>query len=344
MLTSDFDYCLPSDLIAQTPASPRDHSRLMIVNRQTETIEHHYFYELPELLSPQDVLVFNKTKVIPARLFAHIENKPIELLLVKKISENGWQVMAKPAKKLEVNTVIDFKTKINPAINLMATVVKVLDNGQRIIEFNQSGKALSQILENLGSPPLPPYIKNSVVDPSTYQTIFAEEEGAIAAPTAGLHFMEKTFQDLKRKNIQTEFVTLHVGVGTFQPVKTVQIEDHMMHHEDFELTKDTAEKLQKAKSDGRRIIAVGTTVTRVLEHCTKNGQIKEQTGETDIFIYPGYQFRFVDALLTNFHLPKSTLLMLISALAGREFMLKAYAEAIRQKYRFYSFGDAMLIL
>ena len=381
MLTEEFNYHLPEELIAQNPVSPRDHSRLMVVNRADQSIEHRYFYELAEILKPTDVLVLNQSKVIPARLYGKIigaatnrsaqtkqpaiSERPVEILLLKALTPNRYEALVKPGKKFTLNTQIKFNA------NLRGQVNKIYPNGQRLIEFNLSGKALAKAIEKSGHAPLPPYIKHSTATLQEYQTIYAKEKGSVAAPTAGLHFTAELFQKLHTREIQTEFVTLHVGLGTFAPVKTEKIEDHPMHNETFSLPATIATRLNQAKKQGQRIIAVGTTSTRILETCAAAGtptsktqtakthtektpstkphaqkapQLTPQTSQTDIFIYPGYQWKFLDALITNFHLPKSTLLMLVSSFAGSKFIQKAYQEAIRQKYRFYSFGDAMLIV
>lgn len=329
MFTKDFDYNLPAELIANKPVSPRDRSRLMLLDRAGGSISHYHFCDLPNLLRPSDILVFNESKVIPARILFG----KYEILLLRELQFNVWEAMVKPGKA--------FKTGSEFSINssLGADVLCVKDSGIRILEFH--GKL---DLDKIGVPPFPPYIKNSPAKMADYQTIYAREKGSVAAPTAGLHFTENIFDALRGKSIGAEFLTLHVGLGTFQPVKTEKIEDHKMHSELFSLSSRVAERLNEAKARGQRIIAVGTTSVRVLESCVWNGKLRPKTGETDIFIYPGYKFKFVDGMITNFHLPKSTLMMLVSAFAGKKFVFRAYDEAVREKYRFYSFGDAMLIL
>lgn len=354
MKLSDFDYKLPEELIAQKPMARRDSSRLLILNRKTKTLKHDYFFNLPNFLRPGDVLVFNNSKVFKARLFGSLDltdlkNKKLEIFLLKKIennSEESWQVLAKPGKKLKPNQKIYF------AKNFWAVSAGHYDQETFLINFNLAGKKFWQALEKFAKVPLPPYIKNSVTL-DKYQTVYAKESGSVAAPTAGLHFTKILINQLKKMGVQIEFVTLHVGLGTFLPVKTDNIKKHQMHSEFFCLNKSTADRLNLAKKESRRIIAVGTTACRVLESATKNRLLIPKCEETKIFIYPPYKFKTVDALITNFHLPKSTLLMLISAFAkspksysvndGRNFILTAYKTAIRKKYRFFSFGDAMLI-
>jgi len=328
MLTKDFDYHLPKELIANMPVSPRDSSRLMCVNKGSMLITHHHFYDLPDLLHRNDVLVLNKSKVIPARI--RFGNK--EILLLRKLDENVWNAMVKPGRF--------FREHETFAINdsLLVNIQSVLDDGTRIIKFTGNFD-----LSKIGEPPFPPYIKNTRATIGNYQTIYADEDGSVAAPTAGLHFTNDLFDRLKKKGISMEFVTLHVGLGTFQPVKTEVLIDHKMHSEWFSLSKSTADRLNAAKKDGKRIIAVGTTSVRVLESCVENDILLPQSGETDIFIYPGYEFKYVDGIITNFHLPKSTLLMLVSAFAGKDLIMRAYTEAVNEKYRFYSFGDAMFL-
>lgn len=323
------------------PASPRDHSRLMIVDRKNQTLSHRFFYELPDILNKNHVLVLNRSKVIQARLFPlgnTLENKKEEIFLIKKIDENRHEVMVKPGKKFKLGNEKNITKK------LKAKIIKILPDGKRIIEWNMTGEKLDKILEKLGNTPLPPYLKHSTALKEDYQTIYAREKGSSAAPTAGLHFTKNLMNNLKEKNIDTLSLLLHVGPGTFQPVKTKNIENHIMHQEWFSLSKNVAENLNKAKKKGKKIVAVGTTTLRTLETCALERKLKGRTGETDIFIYPGYKFQYVDALITNFHLPKSTLLMLVCAFAGKEFIMKAYREAMKKKYRFFSFGDAMLII
>ncbi|MBU1018599.1 MAG: tRNA preQ1(34) S-adenosylmethionine ribosyltransferase-isomerase QueA [Patescibacteria group bacterium] len=331
MFVSDFDYDLPQELIAKEPLIPRDTSRLMIVDRNSDQILHKKFSDLPEILPKNCVLVFNDSKVLKAKLKGNIA----EILLTKEIEKNTWECLGKPGKKLKIGT----KIKFGP--DLEGKVMEINEDGSRIIKFTED---LEEKLEEIGQTPLPPYLKGSKAKDEQYQTIYAREKGSVAAPTAGLHFTEDIFQKLSEKGIKTAFVTLHVGRGTFEPVKSDQIEDHTMHSEWFTISPETAAMLNEAKKQGKKIVSVGTTTTRVLESCTTNGMIKPQSAETDIFIYPGYKWQFIDHLLTNFHLPKSTLLMLISALAGKELIDRAYKEAIEEKYRFFSFGDSMLII
>lgn len=334
---SSYDFDLPSELIAQKPASPRDAARLMIINKTTGEMAHRRFFDLPEILEKGDVLVFNDSKVIPARLLGQKETGgKMEVFLLKKIktgreTSNAWQCLIKgkikPGQKI-------YLTK-----NIFAIPINKIDDKVWLVEFNASDKNIF----SLGETPLPPYIKNKS-RLSDYQTVYAKELGSVAAPTAGLHFTKALISKLKKKGVQIEYVTLHVGLGTFLPVETDDILKHKMHSELAEINPATAKKLNQAKKSGLRIIAVGTTAARTLESCAeKNGRIKAQKIDTEIFIYPGYGFKFVDGMITNFHLPKSTLLMLVSALAGKPLIDRAYKEAIRSKYRFYSFGDGMLI-
>ena len=342
-----FDYHLPKEFIAQESIEPRDHSRLLILNRKTGAIEHKYFYDIIDYLSDNDVLVFNNSKVVPARLYG----KKIpglgktEILLIRPEDKEifdfiswpkQWVVIGKP--QLKRGQVIEFNKALKGEIETEL-------NYEKVICFNMEGEALKKEILLLGKFPLPPYItkptKKSFLE---YQTIYAEKEGSIAAPTAGFHFTKDLFKKIQEKGIDIQFITLHIGLGTFLSVKSKDIEKHQMHSEFFELSKDTAKILNKAKSEGKRIIAVGTTAARVLESCSdKNFELKEKNDWTNLFIYPGYKFKFVDALITNFHLSKSTLLMLVSAFAGRDLILKTYQDAIEKKYRFFSFGDAMFI-
>lgn len=343
MELSLFDYELPRNLIASTPASPRDHSRLMVVNRATGTISHHHFYDLPSVIDSSDVLVANRTRVIPARMYGKIGDRSIEILLVKQIAADTYEVMGKPGKKFITGTEITFSDPKNNII--LKAIVRSKREHLFTLQFSESDIKLQQLIHAIGVLPLPPYIEHTISSPDDYQTVYAHEEGSIAAPTAGLHFTPELIQSLKNRGNAFETVNLHVGLGTFLPVKHQRIEDHPMHSEYFELDHATADRLNHFKKSGRHIIAIGTTSVRVLESCANaDGALMSQSGDTDIFIYPGYQFRFVDAIITNFHLPKSTLLMLVSAFAGRDLIFRAYEEAIRERYRFYSFGDAMLIL
>lgn len=336
MKLSDFDYLLPAAFIAQKPLEKRDHAKLMVVDRNKHSIEHHQFFELPDLLDPHSILVFNASKVIPARLKFKLGESQAEILLIKPQSEKIWECMVKPGPKFRVGR----KYQIDEELEV--EVKEITPHGLRVIEFKTEN--LNAYLQKKGQTPLPPYIYETIEDSNRYQTIYAQKEGSVAAPTAGFHFTDEVFENLKKKGIETAFVTLHVGLGTFQPVKTENIGEHQMHSEWFELSKETTQKLNQAKRDGKKIVAVGTTTIRVLESCsTKSGHLESKTGETDIFIHPGYQWRFVDQLITNFHVPKSTLLMLVSALAGRELIFEAYEKAKKNHYRFFSFGDSMWI-
>ncbi len=354
MNLSDFDYNLPKEFIAQTPLEQRDESKLMVLNRKERTIEHHKFFELPELLGSDCVLVFNESRVIPARLKFKIP-APIgsgrsdgnaEILLVKPVHDDTWECMVRPGKKFSPET----DEQIDSECSFY--VEDITPHGLRTIQFRCDN--FSNWLKKHGHTPTPPYIKEYEGDPERYQTIYSKTEGSVAAPTAGFHFTDKVFGKLKAKGIQTEFVTLHVGLGTFQSVKVDNITKHNMHSEWFSLSEETANRLNKAKADGKKIVAVGTTSVRVLESCSNSdGLLEPKSGETDIFIYPGYKWKFVDKLITNFHVPKSTLLMLVSSFAqpkdddskfvGRDFILKTYEEAKNEKYRFFSFGDSMFI-
>lgn len=340
MKVTDFDYELPEALIAQFPVEPRDTSRLLTLNKVTGAVEHKaHFYELVEELNEGDVLVFNNTKVIPARLYGHREGSggKVEVLLLTPCGKNRWECLVKPGKKCPVGQVIVFDER------LKATVLDKTDFGGRIVEFTVDG-IFDDIIQEIGEMPLPPYIHEKLEDKERYQTVYAKEKGSAAAPTAGLHFTPELLEKIKAKGVELEFVTLHVGLGTFRPVSVESIEDHDMHSEFYSVSPETAARINDAKAKGRRIIAVGTTSVRTLESAsTDDGVLQGTSGWTQIFIYPGYTFKMVDALVTNFHLPQSTLLMLISALAGREHCLAAYEEAVREKYRFFSFGDAMFI-
>lgn len=340
MLLTDFDYNLPEELIAQTPAEKRDHSRLMVLKKQQQAIEHEHFYDIKKHLKAGDTLVFNNTRVIPARLIGHRDKTggKVEVFLLRRVEGNKWEVLVKPGKKARVGNIIKFGDELS---------CEVLDNtdfGGRIVEFSYEG-IWEEVLDRLGQTPLPPYIHEKLEDKERYQTVYAKENGSAAAPTAGLHFTEGLLQELKDMGVNLEFVTLHVGLGTFRPVNEDNIEDHVMHTEYFHIDEATAQRITAAKKRGGRIIAVGTTSIRTLESAgLSDGTLPAKSGETNIFIYPGYKFNIVDGIITNFHLPKSTLIMLISAFAGREFVLKAYNTAVQEKYRFFSFGDAMLIL
>jgi len=341
MKLEDFDYFLPEELIAQSPLKDRATSRLMVVNKQTGEIEHKIFSDIIQYLNPGDCLVLNDTKVMPARLFGVKEdtNAHVEVLLLKQIEEDKWETLVKPAKRVKPGTVISFGGG-----KLHAKCIKTLEYGGRIFEFQYEG-IFYEILDELGEMPLPPYIKKRLDDADRYQTVYAREIGSAAAPTAGLHFTKKLLADIQNKGVHTAFITLHVGLGTFRPVNVDSIEEHEMHAEFYHMTEETANLLNEVKKNGGRIISVGTTSTRTLETIAArhNGTFVGESGWTDIFIYPGFQFKAIDCLITNFHLPKSTLIMLVSALCGREHILHAYETAVKERYRFFSFGDAMFI-
>jgi S-adenosylmethionine:tRNA ribosyltransferase-isomerase len=335
-----YDFDLPEELIAQTPEKKRDHSRLMVLNKTNKTIEHRHFFDILEYLHEGDVLVRNNSKVIPARLFGTKEetNAHVEVLLLKDLGNNIWECLCGNAKVIKLGTVISFGDG-----SLKAKCVEIKEEGIRRMELIYSG-ILFEILDKLGKMPLPPYIHTQCEDNSRYQTVYAKVEGSAAAPTAGFHFTEELFEKLKEKKVEVVDVTLHIGLGTFRPVKVDDIKNHNMHSEVYEITQDAADRLNNAKEEGRRIISIGTTSTRTLESCMqKYGKFVATREATNIFIYPGYKFKAIDCLITNFHLPKSTLIMLVSALADRDFILSAYLEAIENKYRFFSFGDSMFI-
>lgn len=339
MNIEEFNYDLPEELIAQTPIKERDHSKLLIMDKKSGDIKHTYFKEIINELNKGDVLVLNNTKVIPARLIGSKKDTGavIELLLLKEMGENTWECLSRPAKRLKVGTIINFGEK------LKAEVIEKKDEGIVEVKLIYEG-ILMEILDTLGSMPLPPYIHEKLDNKDRYQTVYAKVLGSAAAPTAGLHFTDKLLKEIKEKGVEILFVTLHVGLGTFRPVEEANILDHHMHSEYYEMDEFTAERLNLAQKENRRIIAVGTTSTRVLETVIhKYNTFKECTGNTDIFIYPGFEFRAINGLITNFHLPKSTLLMLVSALSTKENILNAYREAIKNNYRFFSFGDAMFI-
>ena len=345
MKVSDFYYNLPKELIAQHPLENRDESRLMILNRNKQTIEHKFFKNIIDYLEPGDCLVINNTKVIPARLYGikineTSEHEPahVEFLLLKQIDKDIWEVMVRPGKKLKKGVKVDFGNGL-----LKAEILEMLENGNRKVKFYYNG-IFNEILDQIGLMPLPPYITEKLKDKDRYQTVYAKYEGSAAAPTAGLHFTTELLNQIKLKGITIANVTLHVGIGTFRPVKEENVENHKMHTEHFYIKQEDVDKINETKRSGKRIIAVGTTSCRVLETIAdENGFVKETETDTSIFIYPGYHFKCLDALITNFHLPQSTLLMLVSALAGKEYILKAYNEAVKEKYRFFSFGDAMFI-
>lgn len=341
MRLEDFDFELPEELIAQHPVEPRDSSRLMVVKRFSGEIKHQIFRDLPDFLQAGDVLVLNNTKVIPARLIGEKENTQakIECLLLKRREKDVWETLIKPGKRLKVGQRVVFGGGL-----LVGELLEILPDGNRVMQFFYEG-VFEAVLDQLGNMPLPPYITAELEDKERYQTVYAKESGSAAAPTAGLHFTPELLAKLKQKGVEIVEVLLHVGLGTFRPVKVENIEEHNMHSEYYSVSPEAAERINLAKKEGRRVIAVGTTAARTLESVAKkDGFIEAKEGWTDIFIYPGYTFKIVDGLITNFHFPKSTLVMLVSAFAGRELILHAYDVAIQERYRFYSFGDAMLIL
>ncbi len=339
MNINDFDYDLPEELIAQTPIKNRSESKLLVMDKNTGDLEDKIFKDITSYLKKGDVLVLNDTKVLPARIFGFKEdtNAHIEILLLKNIEKDIWECLARPAKRLSIGTIIKFNDE------LRCKVIEKLEDGIVRVEFSYKGIFI-EIIEKLGTMPLPPYIHETLKDQSRYQTVYAKYLGSAAAPTAGLHFTKELLEEIKIKGVEVLYVTLHVGLGTFRPVMEEDITKHVMHKERFIMTKDVADKLNLAKKEGRKIYAVGTTSTRTLESIMqKYGEFKECDEETGIYIYPGYKFLAIDGLITNFHLPKSTLLMLVSALSKREYILNAYKHAIENKYRFFSFGDAMFI-
>lgn len=340
MKTSDFYYDLPHELIAQTPLKERQKSRMMVLNKTTGEIKHEHFENIVEYINKGDTIVLNDTKVLPARLFGHRKDKEemIEVLLLKQREGDIWQTLVKPGKKLQIGTEIIFDEKL-----LRAKVIDILEDGQRVIEFSYNG-IFNEILDKLGTMPLPPYITEKLDDKDRYQTVYSKHLGSAAAPTAGLHFTKDILKKLEEKGVNIVYVTLHVGLGTFRPVKVDDVESHEMHSEYFVITKEACDVINETKKRGNKVYSVGTTSCRVLESATdENGIIHEMAKETKIFIYPGYKFKMIDALLTNFHLPESTLIMLVSALAGKDHIMNAYNEAVKEKYRFFSFGDCMLI-
>lgn len=341
LTTDDFDFELPEDLIAQTPLKNRSSSKMMVLTKESETIEDRSFESIVDELNEGDALVMNDTRVLPARLYGEKEGTQahIEVLLLKNIEEDKWETLMKPAKKAKHGTVISFGDG-----RLKATILESLEHGGRIVEFSYEGIFL-ETLESLGEMPLPPYIKERLEDSERYQTVYAKENGSAAAPTAGLHFTNEILEKIKDKGVKLVFLTLHVGLGTFRPVSVDNIDEHKMHEEFYQLSQESADSLNQTKKQGGKIIAVGTTSIRTLETIGQefDGVFKAASGWTDIFISPGYRFKAVDAFLTNFHLPKSTLIMLVSAFLGREFVLSAYNHAVEEKYRFFSFGDAMFV-
>ncbi len=340
MKVTDFNYDLPEELIAQTPLEKRDESRLMVLNRKEKTIEHKTFKDIIEYLEPGDVLVRNNTKVLPARLYGNKETgAKVEFLLLNNIEGDIWECIVRPGNKLHKGAKVNFKDGL-----LKAEIIDTMEGGTRKVKFIYDG-IFNEILDQIGLMPLPPYIHEELKQKDRYQTVYAKYDGSAAAPTAGLHFTEELLQKLSDKGIEIANVTLHVGIGTFRPVKEENVEEHHMHTEHFYIKQEDVDKIAKAKASEHRVIAVGTTSCRVLETVAdEDGNLRETEADTGIFIYPGYKFKILDGLITNFHLPQSTLLMLVSALAGKDYIMKAYKEAVEQKYRFFSFGDAMLII
>ena len=340
MKVTDFIYDLPEELIAQTPLEKRDESRLMVLNRKEKTIEHKTFKDIIEYLEPGDVLVRNNTKVLPARLYGNKETgAKVEFLLLNNIEGDIWECIVRPGNKLHKGAKVNFKDGL-----LKAEIIDTMEGGTRKVKFIYDG-IFNEILDQIGLMPLPPYIHEELKQKDRYQTVYAKYDGSAAAPTAGLHFTEELLQKLSDKGIEIANVTLHVGIGTFRPVKEENVEEHHMHTEHFYIKQEDVDKIAKAKASEHRVIAVGTTSCRVLETVAdEDGNLRETEADTGIFIYPGYKFKILDGLITNFHLPQSTLLMLVSALAGKDYIMKAYKEAVEQKYRFFSFGDAMLII
>lgn len=341
MKTSDFDYNLPEELIAQTPVEPRDHSRLLVYDRADGSIRHLHFYDLPRFLNAGDVMVINDTRVIPARLLGEKEEThvPVEILLLKRLEKDLWEALVRPGRRLAPGTWCSFGDGL-----LRAEIVDRAPEGARLVRFHYQG-VFEEILDRLGQMPLPPYIHERLQDRERYQTVYAREEGSAAAPTAGLHFTPELLEQIREKGVEIVPVLLHVGLGTFRPVKEEDVSQHQMHVEHYEVTPEAAERINRARAEGHRCVCIGTTSVRTLETAsTEDGLVHAQNGDTGIFIMPGYHFKATDALVTNFHLPQSTLLMLISALMGREEALRVYNIAVEEKYRFFSFGDAMLIL
>lgn len=339
MRTEDFDYYLPEELIAQHPADKRDFSRLMVVDRKTGQREDKHFYDIIDYLNEGDLLVMNDTRVIPARLFGHREGKEekIEVFLLENIEKDKWEVLVRPGKKMKIGTKCIFSDELS------LEVIDIKEDGNRVVEFFYNG-IFQEILDRLGNMPLPPYIKEKLKDKERYQTVYSKNPGSVAAPTAGLHFTKELLKKIEEKGVKLAYITLNVGLGTFRPVKVDDVKNHKMHSEFYQISKETADLINETKKNNKRIISTGTTTTRTLESVyKKNGQIKEDSGWTDIFIYPGFEFNVIDCQITNFHLPKSTLIMLVSALASKEIILDAYKDAVDKKYRFFSFGDAMFL-
>lgn len=340
MNVKEFDFYLPEELIAQHPLEQRDSSRLMVLDKETGEINHKTFHDIVEYLNEGDTLVLNNTRVLPARLIGEKEESggKIEFLLLKRIEGDKWECLAKPGKSARKGRRFTFGGG-----KLKAEVIEVKEDGNRIVKFYYDG-IFEEVLDSLGEMPLPPYIHERLEDKERYQTVYSKEEGSAAAPTAGLHFTKELLEQIKEKGVNVVYLTLHVGLGTFRPVKVENIEEHDMHSEYYHLSKETADIINATKKRGNKVISVGTTSTRTLETIgDENGEVREQSGWTNIFIYPGYKFKIVDRLITNFHLPESTLIMLVSTLAGKEHVMKAYEEAVKEKYRFFSFGDAMFI-
>lgn len=340
MKTSDFDYYLPEELIAQTPVEPRDSSRLLVYDRNSGEVYHKHFYDLPQFLKKGDVLVRNNTKVLPARMFGYTEKGgKVEILLLKRFNLTDWEVLVKPGRKARTGTVLTVSEE------LTAEVIGINDDvGSRTVRFTFNG-VFEDVISRVGEMPLPPYITKKLEDGTRYQTVYAKTDGSAAAPTAGLHFTDRLLGEIKDKGVEIVDILLHVGLGTFRPVKADDVKDHRMHSEYYEITESAAERINLAKKEGRRIIAVGTTSVRTLESVAdENGFVKAQKGNTEIFIYPPYKFKCVDSLITNFHLPKSTLVMLVASMTGREKILELYNLAVENRYRFFSFGDACMIL
>ncbi|WP_411681048.1 tRNA preQ1(34) S-adenosylmethionine ribosyltransferase-isomerase QueA [Clostridium thailandense] len=340
MKVTDFDFYLPEELIAQHPIEKRDEARLMVLDKKTGEIEHKIFRDIIEYLDSGDCLVLNDTRVLPARLIGEKEDTggKMEFLLLKRIDADSWETLVKPGKRAQIGAKFMFGNR-----ELRAEVIGIGEEGNRIVKFEYEG-IFEEVLDKLGQMPLPPYIKEKLEDKEMYQTVYSKEQGSAAAPTAGLHFTEKLLEKIKEKGVRLAFLTLHVGLGTFRPVKVENIEEHNMHSEYYSMSKETADLINSAKENGKRVIAVGTTSSRTLETIgDENGRVREQSGWTDIFIYPGYKYKVVDNLITNFHLPQSTLIMLVSALAGKSNIMNAYEMAVKDKYRFFSFGDAMFI-
>ncbi len=341
MNVSDFNYELPEELIAQDPLDKRSESRLMILSKNTGEVTHKHFYDITEYLNSGDCLVINNTKVIPARLYGNKEDTGavIEILLLKRVDAATWECLTRPGKKARSGARIVFGDGL-----LTGEIIDVIEEGNRLIRFEYEG-IFEEILDKLGEMPLPPYITHKLQDKNRYQTVYAKYDGSAAAPTAGLHFTPELLREIKDMGVGIAEVTLHVGLGTFRPVKVENVSDHHMHSEYYEINKEACDIINSTKANGKRVVSVGTTSTRTIESAAdKDGYLTPKKGDTDIFIYPGYEFKVIDALITNFHLPESTLIMLVSALAGRENVLAAYDEAVKEKYRFFSFGDAMLIV